>query len=256
MNQLKKIGPIAVLALATAVPLSATAAIQLQTDFESATAITDDGWTAYINGFSTDCTTYQGWGYPYPLPNTQVAALAAGASSQVLNVYTNYEDGANQPNFCLETNVYVQFPIAAEDVGDYVLTYDVELPPAEFTGDKVNGFVKALAGDFSGTFLQEVLPSTAGKKTINFSITNEMVGGWLQVGFNNYAHDYEPSGMYYDNVLLALEEPPVEPPVKPPQPPVDREPVNSIPTMDAWGKLALLLTLGIMGVMVLNRRGH
>ena len=243
MNRIKKLGSIALLALAAAVPMSANAAIEFSTDFESATAITDDGWNAYINGFSKDCTTWLGWGYPYPIPNSQVAALAPGASSQVLNVYTNYDDGANQAANCLETNVYVQFAVSADDVGTYVLRYDVEFPPPQFTGTKVNGFAKVLSNDFSATYVEQLEPSTdEGTQSIIFDVTDDMVGGWLQIGFNNYATDWEPSGMYYDNVSLELI-------------PEGRDPVESIPALDHLGKLALLVLLGVMGVMVMNRRG-
>ena len=193
------------------------AVVDFETDFESATAMTEDGWIAAINYFTSDCATYVSSPYAFPAPDNgpQVSALAAGADSQVVNIYSNYDDPAHTTN-CLETNVFQEInPITEADVGEYVFSYDVELPAPEFTGDKVNGFVKVLKSDFSAVVLNEVEPSTAGSKTITVTITPDMVGDILQFGFNNYAFNYEASGMWYDNVSFTqIVEPPQPPPVE------------------------------------------
>jgi hypothetical protein len=231
---------------------NAQAAISYSTDFESSTAITDDGWYAYINYFTPDCSTFdsQGYGFPAPDNGPQVSALAPGASSQVMNAYSNYDD-VLMATHCLETNIYLQYTITADDVGSYVYSYDVELPAAEFTGDKVNGFVKVFTGDFSATLLAEVQPSTAGSKQISVEITDAMVGGILQFGFNNYAYDYEDSGMFYDNVSFAIEQ---EPPVVVPPPGGGEGTVEGVPTLGTYGLLALLLLMGGTAAIVLVRR--
>lgn len=230
---------------------SIQAAINYQTDFESPTAMTDDGWYAYINFFTPDCSTFvyppEGYGFAAPNNGPQVSALATGTSSQVVNIYSNYDDGLQTSN-CLETNVYLQYPVTANDTGEYVFTYDVELPAAEFVGTKVNGFVKVFTSDFSATLLAITEPSTAGSKQITVTITDAMVGGVLQFGFNNYAHNYEPSGMFYDNVSFSAAQTP--PPVTPPGP----GSFEGIPTLSPLGLLALLLLVGATAGIVLVRR--
>ncbi len=213
------------------------AAVDFESDFESATAMTEDGWIAAINYFTTDCTTYVSSPYAFPAPDNgpQVSALTAGATSQVVNIYTNYDDSAQTTN-CLETNVFQEvFPITEADVGDYIFSYDVELPPAEFTGDKVNGFVKVLTSDYSAVLLSLSEPSTAGNKSITLTITKEMVGGRLQFGFNNYAFNYEASGMYYDNVSFVGF-------------------FDGIPTLGNWGMLLMIMLLAVVGALGLTRR--
>src|SRR5210317_1469546 len=131
------------------------AAVDFESDFESPTAMTEDGWRAYVNRFTPDCNTYAGTGYGFAAPDNgpQVSALTAGATSQVVNIYSNYDDGTHSTN-CLETNVFQEInPITEADVGEYVFSYDVELPAPANTGDKVNGFVKVLKSDFSGVLL-------------------------------------------------------------------------------------------------------
>lgn len=211
--------------------------IDFQSDFESATAMTEDGWIAVINYFTPDCSAYVSTAYDFPAPDNgpQVSALTDGDNSQVVNIYSNYDDGAHATH-CLETNVFQEiFPITEAHVGDYVFSYDVELPPAEFTGDKVNGFVKVLTSDYSAVLLNLSKPSMAGNQSFAVSITEDMVGGRLQFGFNNYAHDYEPSGMYYDNVAFYPF-------------------FEGIPTLENWGMLLLIMLLGGVGAIALSRR--
>jgi len=211
--------------------------INFETDFESATAMTEDGWIAAINYFAPDCTTYLSSPYAFPAPDNgpQVSALTAGATSQVVNIYSNYDDPAQTTN-CLETNVFQEvFPITEAQVGDYIFSYEVELPPSELTGDKVNGFVKVLTSDYSAVLLSLSEPSTAGTTDITLTITKAMVGGRLQFGFNNYAYNYEASGMYYDNVRFVGF-------------------FEGIPTLGNWGMLLMIMLLGVIGAVVLIRR--
>jgi hypothetical protein len=65
------------------------------------------GWLSYMNAFDVDCTTSRNYGYGVTVnatgaENGQIVQLTAEG---YMNVYSNYDDG-NQPNICLETNVY------------------------------------------------------------------------------------------------------------------------------------------------------
>jgi hypothetical protein len=233
--------------------VGAQASVSYSTDFESPTAMTEDNWRFAVNYFTPDCATYQSSPYGDAAPDNgpQISALAHGASSQVANIYSNYDDPAHTTT-CLETNVYQEVTLEAGDEGDYTFSYDVEFPPEEFRATKANGYVRVFAPGFSSVLLSVAAPSDAeGSKEIAVTLTAEMAaGGILQFGFNNYAYSYESSGMYYDNASFTMDEP--EEPGPPPEPPGFAE---SVPTLDTLGKLALLLALGVMGMVVLNRRG-
>ena len=114
----------------------------------------------------------------------------------------------------------------------------MELPPAEFVGDKANAFVKVLAADYSAVLLSIVQPSTEGYLSIPVSITEDMIGARLQFGFNNYSYNYEPTGMYYDNVRFGLE---------------DWADLYGVPALDKWSLLLMTLLIGSIGLIVLRR---
>ncbi len=230
----------------------AMAQISFSTDFEGPTAITDDAWQVFVNYFEPDCTTYVSSPYGFPAPDNgpQVTALAPGASSQVMNTYSNYDDAAQQTN-CLEVNIYQQLTVQAGDVGNYVYSYDVELPPDPANvGANVNAYIRVFAADFSSVLGEAVVPSTPGSQTINFEITDAMIGGNLQFGVNNYSFNYVPTGMYYDNIsfeLEAVEPPPVGPP------PVVTNP-QSVSTLSDLGLLLMIALLGLIGGTAILRR--
>ncbi len=77
------------------------------------------------------------------------------------------------------------------------------------TGGTCHAFVKILN---STTFGQELFErvettSTAGdafnEMVLDYEITEGMVGNILQTGFMNYAGNYAPTGMLYDDVVVA-----------------------------------------------------
>ena len=77
------------------------------------------------------------------------------------------------------------------------------------TGGTCHAFVKILN---STTFGQELFErvettSTAGdafnEMVLDYEITEAHVGHILQTGFMNYAGNYAPTGMHYDDVVVA-----------------------------------------------------
>lgn len=230
----------------------AMAQISFSTDFEGPTAISEDAWQVFVNYFQPDCTTYVSSPYGFPAPDNgpQVTALAPGASSQVMNTYSNYDDVAQQTN-CLEVNIYQQLTVQAGDVGNYVYSYDVELPPDPGNvGANVNAYVRVFTGDFSGVLGEVVVPSTPGSQTINFEITDAMIGGNLQFGVNNYSFNYAPTGMYYDNISFELEA--VDPPPTGPPPTITNP--QSVSTLSDLGLLLLVVLVGLVGGTAILRR--
>jgi hypothetical protein len=159
------------------------------------------GWLAYIDAFETDCVTTKGYGYAYTIGSGQVAVLADGVDSKVLNVFSNYDDG-NQPDICLKTSVYREVIVAAENVGDYSFNFIAE--PPEAVGSNTNGFIKVLdpAAGYAAIGLEAVETTAGGDITVSFTIDESMVGKLLQFGFDTLAAGYENSGMQYDNLVF------------------------------------------------------
>jgi hypothetical protein len=159
------------------------------------------GWLAYIDAFETDCVTSKNYGYPYTIGAGQVAVLADGVDSKVLNVFSNYDDG-NQPDICLKTSVYREVIVAAENVGDYSFNFIAE--PPEAVGSNTNGFIKVLdpAAGYAAIGLEAVETTAGGDITVSFTIDESMVGKLLQFGFDTLAAGYENSGMQYDNLVF------------------------------------------------------
>ena len=159
------------------------------------------GWLAYIDAFDPDCTTTRGYGYAYTIGAGQVALIADGIDSKVLNVFSNYDDG-NQPDICLKTSVYREQIIAADNVGDYTFYFIAE--PPELVGSNTNGFIKVLdqTGGYVALGLESVSTTAGGELSVSFTIDESMVGKLLQFGFDTLAAGYDNSGMQYDNLVF------------------------------------------------------
>lgn len=152
-------------------PLSAQ--VDFSTDFEGPTGISKDNWQVFVNYFDPTCTAFTANAYGFPAPDAgpQTTALAPGSSSQVMNTYSNYDDGTHSTQ-CLEVNIYQQLDaIAASDVGNYDYSLDVELPPDPLNvGANVNLFIRVFAPGFSSVLSEVVVPATPGTQTVPFEI--------------------------------------------------------------------------------------
>ncbi len=159
------------------------------------------GWLAYIDAFETDCVTTKGYGYAYTIGAGQVALIADGIDSKVLNVFSNYDDG-NQPDLCLKTSVYREQIIVADNVGDYTFYFVAE--PPELVGSNTNGFIKVLdqANGYVALGLETVSTTAGGELSVSFIVDESMVGKLLQFGFDTTAAGYDNSGMQYDNLVF------------------------------------------------------
>ena len=161
------------------------------------------GWIAYINAFDTDCTTYRGYGYGYTVNpdggvNGQVVTLTAEG---YMNVFSNYDDG-NQPNICLETNVYREVIITAGDEGDYRMNFE-PIPPAA-VGSDTRAFVKVLDMGYADTGLSAYAATPANGTVVASIGASDLAGGDLRVqfGFLTVAAGYDDSGMTYDAIAF------------------------------------------------------
>ncbi|MDG1064987.1 MAG: hypothetical protein P8O91_02115 [Luminiphilus sp.] len=178
-----------------------TTPIEYSQDWEGDEFEVLSGWLAYIDAFETDCVTTKGYGYAYTIGAGQVAVLADGIDSKVLNVFSNYDDG-NQPDLCLKSSVYREVTLVDDNVGDYSFSFIAE--PPEAVGSNTNGFIKVLdpAAGYAAIGLEAVETTAGGEVTVSLTVDESMVGKLLQFGFDTLAAGYDNSGMQYDNLVF------------------------------------------------------
>lgn len=85
------------------------------------------------------------------------------------------------------------------DIGTYTFKFDSEVPGSNGgTANNTSAFVKVAYANLTGS-PGAVVPGAAGK-TIQVDITAEHVVKLLQFGFANTSHNYQDTGILYDNV--------------------------------------------------------
>jgi hypothetical protein len=174
-------------------------------------ALASDGWQVFGNRFNLDGSYVDGYG-PFPAPNggPGFCAIAAGEGgsaqgAQQLVVYSDYNN-PNQVGFIIEANVFQEQGIEAGDVGaTVVFSFDAKL--GDLAGNsEAYAFIKTIDPNppYPTTNFITVdttaIPNTWGTYSIELPIDAGLVGQILQFGFAARATDYEPSGVFYDNI--------------------------------------------------------
>jgi hypothetical protein len=183
-------------------------------DQQDTGALAADGWLVYGNVFVYPVPPYW-WVYgygPFPAPNDFVypafSLVASGEGGppqgeQQLVVFSDYNNG-DHPWAVIESNVFQQQFVGAADVGT-TMRFEFDAKLGDIAGESTAAaFIKAFDSSWNLIhFLQldmTAIPVTWDSYMIEIEITPDLVGGALQFGFLNLAHDYEPSGIFYDNV--------------------------------------------------------
>lgn len=216
--------PIMAVALAGLLPVAASAALSpYAQDFESLvitspTALSDDGWLVYGNVFDATGTVWL-YGYgSFPAPNgssafCDVTSGQGGAEqgAQQLVVYSDYNNVDHGNGYLIESNVFHEQTITGESAGQtWVFAFDAKR--GNIGGlSTAKAFIKTLnpaAGWSMTNFLtldMTAIPETWSNYSISIAVTPELAGQILQFGFVNTATFYEPSGIYYDNVVWGID---------------------------------------------------
>jgi hypothetical protein len=197
------------------------------------TALTDDGWSGFVNRFSPDGGTYLG-GYSSS-PGENEGGLAAIETGQggveqgdrQLVIISDYNNNPDQTaGNRVEANTYRERSITAADVGQ-TLTFSFDAkrgnindpadnncintpnPPCDSTA---LAFIKTLTAGFVTTnFITEdttAILATWNRYSISLAIDAGLVGQFLQVGFSATASNFEPSGVFYDNIVVTTSPTP------------------------------------------------
>lgn len=207
-------------ALATAAMASADLTPYSQ-DFEAMNAtdpaaLTNDGWKVFANVFDGGGNYLYGYG-PFDAPNgtgafCDVASGGGGANqgSQYLNVFSDYNNGDHGIGNLIESNTFQEQTIGAADAGS---TWEFEFDyrnAGEFgPGGSAStlAFIKVLDPDTGFQLLAfPTIDTTNSTETwtenakISITIDAAWAGDILQFGFANTATNYDPTGIYYDNV--------------------------------------------------------
>jgi hypothetical protein len=150
---------------------------------------------------------------------------------QQLSVYSDYEccgnpdQGHRNGTDLVETNVFRERTLGAADIGNTVtFSFDAKRgnindPAADVCQAPnvcdvtANAFIKTLnpADGFSESLGNRAdttnLPATWGGLTVSITIPDEAAfeGQILQVGFQTNASNFEPSGNFYDNVVVTAQ---------------------------------------------------
>ena len=196
-------------------------------------ALSQDGWAAFANIWEPDGTTYIRGYSPGAWDGTQgfsnVAEGQGGVpqGDQQMAVFSDYQNQADQTaGNRVEANTFRERTITAADVGKTLkFSFDAKrgsindptLPRCDPTNAEYTpnppcdstalAFIKTLdAGTFATIdFVTEPttdLPVTWGRYSIELVIRADLVNQILQFGFSATASNNEPSGVFYDNVVV------------------------------------------------------
>ena len=216
-----------------------TGGVDYAQDFESLdqsspTALRDDGWIVFGAVFTPDDETFL-YSYFFPAPNNigGFCGITSGQGGpaqgdQQLLIISDYNNvDAQIAGNRVEASTYRERPITAEDVGKTVVfsfdgrrgnindpddpgCIESASPTCDSTADAFIHTVDPDAG-FALTNVVEVdttaLSENWGRYSVSFTINPELVGQLLQVGFSATASNFEPSGVFYDNIVVVLEAP-------------------------------------------------
>ncbi len=187
-------------------------------DFESyndtaATVLGDAGYLVFGNVSTPDGTPLFGYG-PFPAPNqtggfsgVTVGEGGPDQSSQQLNTFSDYNNGeAHSIGNLVESNVYREQTVGATNVGEtWSFSFDAKLGNL-ILPTSAKAFIRTIDPDNGFATTNEVTqvttstPDTWQSYTLTLSIDAGLVGQLIQIGFSNTTTNFEPSGVFYDNI--------------------------------------------------------
>jgi|GEM_PF-920502 len=187
-------------------------------DQTSPTALSDVDWVVYGNVFDTDGTTYL-YGYgTNPAPNDgfafcQIDLLQGGVEQgfQQLSVFSDYNNGDHALGRWIESNTFIEQTVTAADVGK-TWKFSFQAKKGNLVAPSTaQAFIKTIdpANNYNMTNFVPVdmtaIPDTWGGYSVSLTIDAGLVGQYFQFGFSNTATLYESSGIFYDNILLEVD---------------------------------------------------
>ncbi len=200
-------------------------------DITSPTALSGNGWLVFGNVFNPGGGYLYGYGV-FPAPNggpgfSAVATGEGGANQgqQYINIYSDYGNGAEHTagNF-VEANTFQEQTIGVANIGQtWNFRFDHKASSTAGPGGGgtlTQAFIKVLdPNNGFATVFYNALDTTASStnnwsegNVLSVTILPQWTGGQahiLQIGFNAKSTNFNPTGVYYDNLNFsqAIPEP-------------------------------------------------
>ncbi len=204
--------------IALLIPVAGFGQTFYATDFEGYAMVDGqlaaDGWLVYGNIF--DPAGNYLWGHgPWAAPNNignwcDIVQMEGGPAQdlQQLVMYSDYANGdhGNGSGNLIESNLFQEQPIPAGASGLWSFTFDAKM--GNLGGNSTAAaFIKILDPNAGwSTTLYDIdmtnTPATWTDYTITVDVTG-LDGQILQFGFMSTCANYEPSGVFYDNVVFS-----------------------------------------------------
>jgi hypothetical protein len=197
----------------------AVAQVPYAQDFEALApvdgSLAADGWLVYGNVFDPGGAFIYGYG-PFPAPNNignwcDIVTGQGGPEQgeQQLVMYSDYANGNHGEGNLVESNLFQEQVIPNGVSGVWTFTFDAKM--GDLAGNSTAlAFIKTLdpnAGYAMTNFITydtTLLPTTWGTYSLSIDVTG-LDAQILQIGFSTTATNYEPSGVYYDNINFEPE---------------------------------------------------
>jgi hypothetical protein len=186
-------------------------------DFESLAqtdgTLAGDGWLVFGNIFDPGGIYLWGHG-PWPAPNNignwcDIVDGEGGAAQdmQQLVVYSDYGNGDHAVGNLIESNLFQEQVVPVGATGTWTFTFDAKMGNLGGSSTAL-AFIKTLdpnAGWATTNFITVDMTNTAATWTdymLEIDVAG-MDGQILQFGFSSTAANYEPCGVFYDNVAFS-----------------------------------------------------
>jgi hypothetical protein len=210
--------------LVCALPLTGLALSPYSQDFEALPpvngSLAGNGWLNYGNVFDPAGNYLYGYG-PFGavnnIGNWQDIVTGQGGpmqGNQQLVVYSDYANGSHGAGNWVESNCYQEQSIPAGATGTWRFIFDAKR--GNIGGaSTARGFIKTLDPSSGWQMTNYIIadmtsiPDTWGTYWVSINVTG-LDGQILQFGFSSTATNYEPCGIFYDNVGFAESPSPVE----------------------------------------------
>jgi len=197
-------------------PLTSFALAPYSQDFESLQpvngSLAGDGWLNYGNVFTPAGGYIYGYG-SFPavnnIGNWQDIASGQGGPAQGIQqlvVYSDYANGNHGAGNWVESNCYHEQTIPAGASGVWVFQFDAKRGDIAGASTAL-GFIKTLDPNSGWQMTNYItadmtnIPPTWGTYSVSLNVAG-LDNQIIQFGFSSMATNYEPCGIFYDNVFF------------------------------------------------------
>lgn len=174
------------------------------------------GWLVFTNVFHGANGSFLYSQGPSGAPNsdTGFSAVVTGEGGpeqgqQQLETFSDYDNADHNNGHRIETTVYQEQIIASQDVGR-TWSFHFDVRRGDLAGSSTAfAFIRTLDPSFgfslSSFTFADLTPSatTWSDGQVSLAIDASLLGHIVQFGFGTSAKNFEPSGMFYDNVVFA-----------------------------------------------------